>query len=778
MRILLAGLLLTAASLAAADVTLYVAPRGNDGEPGSAQRPFRSLTRAQEAVRDLVAEGLDGDVRVELRAGTYELNEPLVLGPEDSGSAEHSVTWAAADGADVIVSGGKRITGWKKAEGELWTAQVPEGRHFRELFVSGRRATRARTPNADADPWFVWLKGAEQAEDLSVHRLMLDPENVGDWSNVTDIEVVVLGEWEITRKLLEAVDPEAGVVTLRPPHVKQHPAINPRANMACYFENALEMLDQPGEWTLDQAAGVLTYWPLPGENPSRAEFVAPVLTRLVDVKGTEEEPVRNLHFEGIQFSHCAWPLPEAGHAGVQGTFHTPPPDWGQGWTPVDAALVWEYAQGCSFTNGRLAQLGGAGIRLRQGCRENLVAANEITDLAGSGVMVGEHLPSFDWENETLPEQEAVIGNRIEDNHIHACGREYYGGVGVWVGFAEGTVVAHNEVHAMPYTGVSVGWRWNDTPTACKSNVVEYNHIHDVMGVLADGGCIYTLGLQPGTVLRGNVLHDIHYSPVARQSSRSNNGIFFDEGSREFTVEGNVIYGAAGGPIRFNQCQQDWHTWLDNHFGITVPGEGKQGLGLRCDGGFVEEPHAAGLDATELTAEAWIWMDAYPSGDSRRWIVNKNGNEWRESHWALMVRGPDVGAYLNIGGGEANMLEAWSGDEPLELNTWHHIACTYDGEDLRAYCDGEQVAETKIGRERTPGATPLSIARRQDGYNTFTGRIDEVAVYDRALTPDEVKARFEAGGGEPTDAARYWSFEEAAGDVGVLEEAMKLVGPRP
>ncbi|MBM3501487.1 MAG: hypothetical protein FJX74_22765, partial [Armatimonadetes bacterium] len=724
----------------------FVAPKGSDANPGTTARPFATLHRAQQAVRAAVAKGLTEDVTVFVLGGRYELTEPLRFGPEDGGTERHSVTWRAIESA--IVSGGRPIEGWKSGGDGVLTAELPEVRagdwYFRELFVNGRRAVRARTPDADAEPNHFRLTGSQQAGDLSAHALTLAPECLGAWSNLPDAEIVVFGEWEITRKRLQAVDPAAGTVTLLPPHVAQHPAIGPRPGMACYFENAPEMLDQRGEWYLDRQTGVLLYLAGNATPPEKLMNVfAPRLTRLMEVTGTADRPVRNLHFEGFQFEHCAWPLPEPGHPGVQGTFHTPPPTWSQGWTPVDAALVWEWAQGCSLTGAALRHLGGAGIRLRQGCRDNVVEGNTIEDVGGNGVMVGEHYPGWDWTKGLPPAEEVASGNRVANNHVTRCGQEYFGAVGVWVGFAEGTLVAHNLIHDLPYTGISVGWQWDPTPTACQGNVVEYNHIFQVMQRLADGGCIYTLGYQPGTVLRGNVLHGSRYSDTALQSAYSNNGIFFDQGSKDFLVEGNLIYDTAGGPIRFNLCEEGWHTWADNHFGLTLPVEGKRGTALQCNGTGLDIPHAPELDPPQLTAEAWIRLEAFPvGGDNRRWIVNKNDDEWTESHWGLVIAGPKVGAYLNIGGGRENSHELLS-DEVLTLNRWEHLAMTYDGQDLKIYHNGELVGTLAIGRERVPGGTSLSLGKRQDNYVALTGAIDEVALYDRALSAEEVRSRFAA-----------------------------------
>lgn len=96
-------------------------------------------------------------------------------------------------------------------------------------------------------------------------------------------------------------------------------------------------------------------------------------------------------------------------------------------------------------------------------------------------------------------------------------------------------------------------------------MVEHNHIHGVMQVLADGGGVYTLGLQPGTVLRSNYIHDVRRSGTAHGGA-PNNGFFLDQGSRGFLLADNVVRQTSGEPVRFHQCERGWHQWRDNHFG--------------------------------------------------------------------------------------------------------------------------------------------------------------------------------------------------------------------
>jgi hypothetical protein len=534
-----------------------VAPGGSDSNPGTPERPFASIARAKEAVRRRIAAGLNADVKVVLRGGVYTLTEPVLFGPEDSGTEKHAITYAAHPGEQVVLSGGRKITGWQKGDGPIWTATVPgvrEGKwHFRNLFVAGRRAVRARTPNRD-DKTPAWqLTGADLSKDLKRFTVTLAPGLVKNWSNPGDIEMMIAGNWAINRKRVESLDEKAGRVVLAPPHIRGEGYIMPSAGRWCHFENAREMLDQPGEWHLGVQTGVLSYWPLPGEEMSRVEVVAPALVQLVKIAGQAGRPVRNLHFQGIAFEHTDWPVPPGGYMGIQAC-HYSTAGSGPHWPRILAAVACTHAENCSVEDGTLAHMGGCGIELADGCRNNLIRGNRVFDISGNGIDVGG----------PTREPGVPVGNTVSNNHVYDCGVEYYGAIGIWVGITDSTTVSHNLVHGLPYTGISVGWQWNPQPTPCQKNLIEYNHVYDVMNRLCDGGCTYTLGFQPGTVIRGNHLHDVHRSPLAQGAP--NNGMFIDEGSKGFLFDQNVIYNTSAELVRFNQCQKDWHTWRDNHFG--------------------------------------------------------------------------------------------------------------------------------------------------------------------------------------------------------------------
>jgi hypothetical protein len=567
----LSAVLAVAAALDPATADFFIAPDGNDANPGTVEAPFATLGKAQEAVRTLVAAGLTKEVAVCLRAGTYQLPGPLVFGIQDSGTPEHSITYAAYPHEKVLISGGRTITGWQKGDGGRWMTELPDVKagawHFRQLFVDGNRLPRGRFPNAPD-----LLRVESVSGDVKVITLDQDP-GTGDLAG-HDAELVMYQNWSISRTAI--VSSEGKTVNLANPMgwIGHGSATTASPHKPTIIENALSFVDQPGEWYLDRAAGILTYMAAEGEDPNQRRFVAPVSEQLVVVAGQPGEPVRNLHFSGLSFQHTAWPLPSFGYQGIQaghhGTTMTEPSH------VLPLAIEFTYAEACSLVDCRIAHTGACGIGFGQQCRENRVQGCELDDIGGNGIMTGwrgkakitgmdkagDHYLAGDW----VEPADVPAGNQVVANSLRRCGAVNHGCVGIYDAFCADTRIAHNVVTDMPYTGISIGFRWDTSSTSQRATIVEYNHVYDTMKMLADGGCIYTLGYQPGTILRGNVLHDVHRSAFAHGGA-PNNGIFFDQGSKGYHVVGNTIYNTSGKPIRFNQTNAGNLTWENNSFGV-------------------------------------------------------------------------------------------------------------------------------------------------------------------------------------------------------------------
>ncbi len=561
-RLPLILLTLLALSGATDAADFFVAVDGSDADPGTQARPFATLARAHEALREKIAAGLSADVQVCVEGGTYRITEPIVLGPEDGGTQQYSVTYAAAAGATPTISGGRVIGPWKATSDGNWTAEIPQVADgqwtFRQLFVDGRRAVRARGPN---EGWF-------RVEKVGPDRRTSFQYASGDLSSyggLENVELVFLHDWSLSRVPIASIDEATRRLTAAPQigGSSSWAVMDWFEKQPRYFlENAAELLDSAGEWFLDVKTGVITYKPLAGERLDQVEIVAPVAHQLLVVQGDPAtgRTVRNVHFRGLTFEHAAWRPANHVYWGRQACTYwtTNPADPAASHEEADpAAVQFDLAQGCSFSQGRLAHVGASGIWFGRGSRNNRLSATIVSDTGGNGVMIGEgqarRIDDKSWW-ETSPEQ-AAQANAVEHCLVEHCGQELFGAVGVWVGLAAETTIANNEIRRHPYTGVSIGWMWwNPTArpeprkTPCRETRVVDNHIHDCMLTLSDGGCIYALGVQPDSVLRGNLIHGVR----ANAGRAESNGMFLDQGTGGFVIEENVIYDVTRSPLRFHK----------------------------------------------------------------------------------------------------------------------------------------------------------------------------------------------------------------------------------
>ncbi|HUS92668.1 MAG TPA: right-handed parallel beta-helix repeat-containing protein [Phycisphaerae bacterium] len=539
--LLLGAMAACAAPGAPASADFHVSTSGDDAGPGTRDKPFATLARARDAVRKKIAAGLAADVRVVVRGGTYRLAEPVVFGPADSGTEQQAIVYTAWPGERPVFSGGRVIKGWRPGPDgarRVTIDDVKAGRwQFNELFVGGQRRPRARHPNEG------YCRVEKVVDDR--HSFQFTAGDLPEIKDLAGCELVLLHDWSISRTPIGSLD--AKTRTLTTAQFIGGPAAFWRINgfeakPRYFIENAPELLDAPGEWYLNRKTGELTYRPLADEKLGETDVVAPAAGQLLIVRGEAGKPVSNLRFEGLTFEHCAWQPDGVRYAGGQAGFHwAAPPQKGWGWQPVTAAVHLEFARRCRFERCEVRLVGGSGVWFARGCRDSGLMSCRVRDVAGNGVMLGEA--------KAAKGEELAGNNSVVNSVIERCGATYYGAVGIWVGLSDRNAIANNEIAHHPYTGVSVGWMWNPTPTPCMANVVENNHIHHVMQVLSDGGGIYTLGLQPGAALRGNWIHDVPLNAGRAES----NGMFLDEGTTDIVIEGNLIHGVDRSPLRFHKA---------------------------------------------------------------------------------------------------------------------------------------------------------------------------------------------------------------------------------
>ncbi len=508
----------------------FVSPSGNDAWSGKLAEPNRAgtdgplatLARARDAIRTLKAgKPLRKPVTVYLRGGVYTLAATLVFLPEDSGEPDCPITYAAYRGEKPIVSGGRVISGWKIAGAERgpsavlpYRSQIPgvkEGQwYFHQLFVDGQRRQRARLPHEG----FYHADGIFEAGNpthFKFHAGDIHP----DWAALGDVELIGLEKWAEFRMFIRGVDTATNTTTLSA--ARQNWGDDKDARY--WVENAPDALDAPGEWYLNRRSGRLTYLSLPGEDVTREQFIAPVLTQLIRMDGTErsDDYVHDIVLRGLTFAYTDWSLPPNGYVDTQAAYD------------LDAAVDLRRARACRIEQNTFTHLGQYAVHIWKGSHSNQVTGNAMTDLGAGGVKVGG------WFLPEKPEF-ATSDTRVADNYIHDIGIVFPAAVGVWIGQSNNNTVAHNEIADTFYTAISLGWTWGYGPTAAHDNRIEFNNLYNIgRGLLSDMGCIYSLGVQPGTVENNNICHDV------TRYAYGGWGIYLDEGSSHITVENNLVY---------------------------------------------------------------------------------------------------------------------------------------------------------------------------------------------------------------------------------------------
>ncbi len=526
----------------------YVSPVGNDSNLGTKEEPFLSLHKGVNAIAEVFENSPAEDCTLWLTGGKYFIERPIVFDSEKLKNLKGKFIIKAIPGQIPIISGGLEINKWKKLSNGLWKAELPDlDETPRELFIENKRAIRARYPNKG------FLRVAKTGSDRRTH-FFYEPNDFPIPANLEDVELVLLHDWSISRVPIKEIDDSKNKLTtvdsIGAKSLDFFNIDNWEPHPRYYLENAMEFLDSAYEWYFKPSESSI-YLKLPEAlSPDQKTITIPISSGLVMLEGREQLPLRNIHFEGIKFEYAAWQIPSLGYCGIQACHFDPRPNR-DGWAVVPAAIEGKWLQNCAFTNCTFQKLGGSGIWLGAGSKDCAISGCDFSDISGNGIMIGEGTDrkvNGDAWWKSAPQQ-AALANTIENCTISTCGQQFYGAVGIWCGLTAETTIKNNTLSDLPYTGISIGWVWSPVPTPCRDNKIDGNHIHHIMRKLSDGGGVYMLGLQPGSKIINNRIHDVDLNAGRAES----NGMFLDEGTTDVVVSGNFIYNIAKSPLRFHRA---------------------------------------------------------------------------------------------------------------------------------------------------------------------------------------------------------------------------------
>ena len=556
---------------------IYVSLQGNDKNPGTKEAPFNTLNRAIKQAREwrrLNWPEVAGGIYIRLEEGVYAQRNSLFLSPEDSGTPDSPTVICAVDGAHPVISGGVAVTGWKrgcnhpavpeKLKQKIWSAEAPlignRRVETRQMWVNGHKVQRAaQFPDGGLER-MIDFNPEEQTITIPVSQ-SVNPERL---QNAGQLEMIVHQRWAIAILRVKSIDAKDGqaVVRFHEPesHLEfAHPWPQPviggeKGNSSFCLTNALELLDQPGEWFQEYPSGTIYYYPQAGENMETAEVIIPALETLVTIDGTLSRPVKHIQFNGITFAHTSWMRPSfQGHVTLQGGFplldayklqEPGLPEKAelenQAWiTRPETAIRVRGAEHIDFKHCTFRHLSSTGLDYEWAVTASSVEDCQFTDIGGTALLVGA-FPDGGFETHIpfIPAdvRELCSHITIRNNFISNVTNEDWGCVGIGAGYVRNMDISHNEVCHLNYSGICVGWGWTSLESGMCNNRIEANYVHHFARRLYDAGGLYTLSNQPGSVMRNNRIEHLIEAPYATNDRAFY--IYLDEATDGYTMENN------------------------------------------------------------------------------------------------------------------------------------------------------------------------------------------------------------------------------------------------
>ena len=556
---------------------IYVSLQGNDKNSGTKEAPFYTLNRAIKQAREwrrLNRPEVAGGIYIRLEEGVYAQRNSLFLRPEDSGTPDSPTVICAVDGAHPVISGGVAVTGWKrgcnhpaipeKLKQKIWSAEAPlignRRVETRQMWVNGHKVQRAaQFPDGGLER-MIDFNPEEQTITIPVSQ-SVNPKRL---QNAGQLEMIVHQRWAIAILRVKSIDAKDGqaVVRFHEPesHLEfAHPWPQPviggeKGNSSFCLTNALELLDQPGEWFQEYPSGTIYYYPQASENMETAEVIIPTLETLVTIDGTLSRPVKHIQFNGITFAHTSWMRPSyQGHVTLQGGFplldayklqEPGLPEKAelenQAWiTRPETAIRVKGAEHIDFKHCTFRHLSSTGLDYEWAVTASSVEDCQFTDIGGTALLVGA-FPDGGFETHVpfipVDVRELCSHITIRNNFISNVTNEDWGCVGIGAGYVRNMDISHNEVCHLNYSGICVGWGWTSLESGMCNNRIEANYVHHFARRLYDAGGLYTLSNQPGSVMRNNRIEHLIEAPYATNDRAFY--IYLDEATDGYTMENN------------------------------------------------------------------------------------------------------------------------------------------------------------------------------------------------------------------------------------------------
>ena len=456
----------------------YVSPQGEETGDGTIRHPY---TRIEEAVKT-ARNSSDKEITIYLRGGTYYLEEPLTLTPADCKDGR-SLRICSYPGEKAVISGGKALDGlqWEPYKRGIMKAHIAMTGSIDLLLVEGEFRPMARYPNYDSTA--VRLNGTS-AEATS-------PKRVKKWKHPEGgyLHAMHRSDWGSMHYRITGKDKKGNLTLEGGWQNNRKSAPHPQNRMV---ENVFEELDAPGEWYFDARKQCLYYYPLPGEQVESLHFEVPALKCLVSLQGTQQEPVRNVTFQNLEFTLTSRTFMEPYEPLLRS-------DW---CIYRGGAIFMEGTENCFVRDCDLHHLGGNAVFFSNYNRRSGVCGSLFTQVGASAICVvgspdAVRSPALGYGN-TIPLEETDLtpGPRndnypsrllIADNLIHHIGLFEKQVAGVELSMCSHITVSHNSIYHVPRAGINVSeGTWG-------GHLIEYNDVFATVMETGDHGAFNSWG---------------------------------------------------------------------------------------------------------------------------------------------------------------------------------------------------------------------------------------------------------------------------------------------
>lgn len=509
---------------------LIVSPDGNDLNNGSLEMPLKTLEGAKERLKLLKGKTQE-TVTVWFRSGVYPLAEEIEFTDADL----NNVVYRSYPDEEVVFTGSIDFTDWSETKINYTRAFVTdvdtENLYFRSLFKGEERLQVSKWPKTGS--FKVTNALDEDAFNIGSDSGFFDlhaaffTDKTYNFANLNDVNVRIMHKWCDDILPLHSIDTSSGRVELSKPA-----AMTIEVGDNFVYENVRETLTEPNEWYLDRTEGKLYYIPENNETTENFVLSAPVTENFINISNTSD-----ITFSGIKFTNTDWDF-VSGECWISNLNENHPlysnikynPTHPQAAYETPAVIYISDASDINFINCEFKNLSNTAIKYDIGSKDSIIKSCLFDQIGGNAIYI-----NAPYE---IPAKTSNID--ITDCHIRYYGRIYNNSIGVLVTHATDCDITYNEIHDGWYTAISVGWNWGYTDNPTNNIKINNNLIYNIgNGWLSDMGGIYTLGIQPDTVISGNVIHNV--GCYEGSTGYGGWGIYLDEGSSYITVKNNLVY---------------------------------------------------------------------------------------------------------------------------------------------------------------------------------------------------------------------------------------------